>query len=97
MAAKKKSMSKSERTARDKRIAKSKAKINELVDKGMPFNPQTASQHLIDRAVANKTEQSGSRNLSGTRSGSIEGSEILVRTTNSARAPKRTSNKKKKG
>jgi hypothetical protein len=84
-----------DRVARDKRIAKAKAKINELVDAGTSFNPQTASQHTIDRAVANMEGGQGTitkRNREAEMGRGGRADDIKKRRVNSARSPRKGRN-----
>ena len=69
---------------RQRRLELAKAKVNELVDRGVAFNPASASPHLLERALRN-TERTGSNSLSQSESGAS--AQIQARTPGSATAP----------
>lgn len=93
--------SRSDYAARMKRLDKAKAKVTELVDAGVSFNPQGASQHLRNRAAENLNMSGGARNVPGTRSGSTQASVALFPegtgvTRMSAPRPRKKKTKSKK-
>jgi len=72
------------KNSREMRVARAKRRVQTLVDQGVPFNPQTASPTLRDRAVENLSMQAGRRNLIGNKSGSIAAAAVLSGSVNKA-------------